>query len=217
MLVGLGLLQVGRMQAREIEQMAGGAVVRSATELAQTPAGTVIMAQGQIAERNTPFEQGFVAYTQSRYEGERCATPTPNRDNEQGDAICEAIWVETGRETPLLWIDLFPGRMQLANTNYQLQNPPTTWQSTATLVKNQTVRYEGFKIGSPVFARGTVVTGEANPGLQAEFIFGGDSQAYFDAQRTNNAVLFLLGGLFTGAGVIALAVGGVILWIGRKK
>lgn len=217
LLTGLILLFLGRMQAQKIERIAGGAVVRSATELAQAPAGTVIMAQGQIAERNKPLEQGFVAYTLSQYQGERCATPTPSRDNEQGDAICEAIWVETGRQTPPLWIDLSGGRVQLADADYQLQNPPVTWQSTATLVKNQTVRYEGFKIGNPVFARGTVATAGITPTLQAEFIFGGDSQAYFDAQRSNNAILFLLGGIFMGVSVAAFTTTGVILWAGRKK
>lgn len=216
LLVGAGLLALGRSQAQEIERAAAGPVLQSLTPLSQTSPGAVVMLQGKIAERNALLDQDFVAYVSSQYQGERCVTPTPTRDNYVGVSSCESIWSATKRETPPLWLDLAGGRVQLSNTDYQLQNPPAVWQSTADLVENQTLRYEGFKIGAPVFTQGVVVSGGNPPTLQADFLFGGDSQAYFANQRRSNSVLFLLGTIFIVAGAIALAVIGLILWVGRN-
>jgi len=215
--VGLGLLTLGWSQAQEIDRAAAGQVLHTVTQLSQTPPNTAVMLEGKIAERNSLFDQGFVAYVRSQYRGERCVTPTPTQDNYEGVSICESIWTEEERETPPLWLDLSEGRMQLANTDYQLQNPSTTWQSTVDLIKDQTVRYEGFRIGAPVFTQGTVVTGGDTPTLKADFLFGGDSQAYFDDRRSSNNILFLLGSIFVTVGTVVLAVMGGILWVGRKK
>lgn len=217
LLTGFGLLAIGRSEAQAIEQASGQVVLRSAAQLGQTPPGATVMLEGKIAERNPLLGQDFIAYVRSQYRGERCVTPTPDNDNFDDPPRCESIWVEEKRETPLLWLDLSGGRIQLANTDYPLQNPPVTWQSTAGLVKDQTLRYEGFKIGNPVFIQGMVATGGDNPTLKANFLFGGDSQAYFDYQRSSNSILFLLGSIFTAVGAIVLVVMGVILWIGRKK
>jgi hypothetical protein len=217
LLVGLGLLLLGRSQAQEINRVAAGEVLHTLTQLSQTPSGAAVMLQGQIAEHNSLLEQDFVAYVRRQYQGERCVTPTPTRDNYEGGSTCESIWAAEKRETPSLWLELSEGRVQLAHTGYRLQNPPTTWQSTANLVKNQTLRYEGFKIGDPVFTQGTVVMAGDTPTLSVDFIFGGDSQAYFNNQRSSNSVLFLLGSIFISVGAMTLAVMGVILWVGRKK
>ena len=216
-LVGLALLLVGRSQAQETERLAAGPVLHSLAQLSQTPPGGAVMLQGQIAERNARLEQDFVAYARAQYQGERCVTPTPTQSNYKGATICEPIWAEDKRETPPLWLELSEGRVQLANTDYRLQNPPTIWQSTTDLIKDQTVRYEGFKIGAPVFTQGTVVMDGDTPTLRVEFIFGGDSQAYLDDQRSSSSVLFLLGSIFTIVGAIVLVVMGVIVWVGRKK
>jgi len=175
------------------------------------------MLQGQIAERNALLEQDFVAYVRHQYRGERCVTPTPTHDNYVGVTTCEPIWTEEKRETPPLWLELSEGRVQLVNTDYRLQNPPTIWQSTTDLIKDQTIRYEGFKIDAPVFTQGTVVMDGDTPTLRVEFIFGGDSQAYFDDQRSRTSILFLLGSIFMMVGTIALVVMGAIVWVGRKK
>ena len=216
LLVGLGLLTLGRSQVQEIDRAAADQVFHTLTRLSQTPAGAAVMLQGKIAERNVLFDHGFVAYVRSQYRGERCDTPTPTQNNYEGVSICESIWTEEKRETPPLWLDLSEGRMQLVNTDYRLQNPPTSWQSTTDLIKNQTVRYEGFRIGAPIFTQGTVVNGGDTPTLKADFIFGGDSRAYFDDWRSSNSVLFLLGIILSTVGAMALAVMGLILWIGRK-
>lgn len=217
MLVGLGLLAAGRSQAQAIDRAAAGPVLHTLIQLSQTPPGAAVMLQGKIAERNPPLDQDFVAYVRSLYQGERCVTPTPTRDNYEGVSSCESIWTEDRRETPLLWVDLSGGRMRLANTDYRLQNPPATWQSTADLVANRTTRYEGFTIGAPVFMRGTVVTGGDIPTVKADFLFGGDSQAYFDDQRSSNRILFFLGNIFIAVSAIVLVVIGVIVWVGREQ
>jgi hypothetical protein len=216
LLTGFGLLAIGRSQAQAIDQASAGQILRSVAQLGQAPPGAMVMLEGKIAERNSLLDQDFTVYVRSQYRGEHCVTPTPDNDNFDDPPQCESIWVEEKRETPPLWLDLSEGRVQLANTDYRLQHPPAAWQSTPDLVKDQTLRYEGFKINNPVFTQGTVVTGGNNPTFKADFLFGGDSQAYFDDQRSSNSILFLLGSIFTVVGAAALAIMGVILWVRRR-
>lgn len=218
LLVGVGLLLWGNAQAQAIEQAASGPVVHSVAELSQLPSGTAVKLEGKLAERNPLLERDLVAYISSQYRGERCVTPTPDNDNFDDFPQCEAIWVEVNRETPLLWLDLADGRAQLANRDYRLEQPTVAWQSTEALVKDQTLRYEGFKINDPVFIQGMVAsTGPDNPTLTTQFIFGGDSAAYFAGQRSSNSVLFLLGAVFTTVGAVCAGIGGAIWWNGRKR
>jgi hypothetical protein len=217
LVVGLVLLSVGRSQGQAIERLAAEPVLDSLAQLRQTSPGAVVLLQGKVAERNERFEQGFVAYVSWQYQGERCVTPTPDRDNQVGASQCESIWGEVGRETPALWLDLAEGRVQVANTDYRLAHAPVTWQSSTELIEEQTIHSEGFKIGSPVFSRGTVVLTGDTPTVRVEFLFGGDSQAYFEDQRRGNNILFLLGTIFMSVGAVALVVGAVIWWIGRKR
>lgn len=174
------------------------------------------MLEGKIAERNRLLERDLVVYISSQYRGERCVTPTPDHDNFDDPPQCQSIWVEVTRETPPLWLDLSDGRARLTNSDYRLEQPAVVWQSTSDLVKDQTLRYEGFKINDPVFIRGTVASTD-NGTVTAEFIFGGDSQAYFEAQRSSNSVLFLLGVVFSAVGVVGATIGGVIWWNRRKR
>ncbi len=216
-LVGLVLLLLGRSQAQETERLAAGPVINTLAQLSQTLPGGAVVLQGTIAERNPLLDQEFVAYVRSQYRGELCVTATPTKGNVTGRKMCEANWVEDKRETPPLWLELSEGRVQLANTDYRLQNPPNYWQSSAGLVENQTVRYEGFRLGALAFTRGTVVMNGDTPTLRAEFIYGGDSQTYFDEQRSGTSVLFLLAGLFLTVGILLLAAMGGVAWVGRKK
>lgn len=216
LLAGVGLLLWGNAQAQAIEQAASGPVIRSVAELSQAPSGAAVMLEGKLAERNPLLERDLVAYISSQYRGERCVTPTPDNDNFDDSPRCEAIWVEVKRETPPLWLDLAGGRVQLANRDYRLEQPTLAWQSTEALVKEQTLRYEGFKINDPVFIQGTVASADT-PALTAEFIFGGDSEAYFAGQRSSNSVLFLLGAIFTTVGAVCAGIGGAIWWNGRQK
>ncbi len=215
-LVGLGLLLQGRSQVQEIERVGASQIVRTLAQLSQIPPGGAAMLQGTISERNSLFEQDFAAYVRHQYQGEHCVTPTATRDNYRGATTCQPIWTEDKRETPRLWLDLSEGRVQLANTDYRLQNPTNAWQSTSSLIENRTVLYEGFKIGAPVFTQGSVVMDGETPALRAEFIFGGDSQTYLDTQRSSSNVLFLLGSIFMAVGALALGVMGVVVWVGRK-
>lgn len=218
LLVGVGLLLWGNSQAQAIEQAASGPVVRSVAELSQASSGTVVTLEGKLAERNPLLERDFVAYISRQYRGERCVTPTPDNDNFDDPPQCEAIWVEVKRETPPLWLDLSGGRAQLANRDYRLEQPAGVWQSTEALVKDQTLRYEGFKINDPVFIQGTVASASAaTPTLTAEFIFGGDSEAYFAGQRRSNSVLFFLGVAFSIVGAVCAIIGGAIWWQGWQK
>lgn len=211
LLMGLGLLGIGA-RLSEATRQAASLPLFNAAQLSQAPPGAAAMIEGKIAERNPLHAEGFAVYRRQLYQGERCSsqggTATPK---------CEAVWTEEERVTPPVWLDLADGRIRLANADYALYHPPAVWQSTGALIKDQTVRYEGFKINSPVFAQGTVIVDEADSVLKADFLYGGSRDAYFSDQRSANNVFFWLGVAFTGIGSTVLLVLGVSLLVWRKR
>jgi hypothetical protein len=208
LLIGLGLLVAGARLSQATRQAAALPLL-NAVQLSQAPLGAAAMIEGKIAERNTLYAEGFVAYLRRLYQGERCSsqggTATPK---------CEAVWIEEERVTPPLWLDLPDGRIRLANADYTLRHPLAVWQSTDALIKNQTVRYEGFKINSPVFAQGTVAVDGPASAFKADFLYGGSRDAYFSDQQSANNIFFWLGVIFAGVGGAVLAVL-VVVW--RKR
>lgn len=202
-LVGLVLLFVNTRLSQATEQAADLPLLNAA-QLSQASPGTVALIEGKIAERNTLHAEGFVVYLRRLYRGERC-------DIQSGTATpkCEDVWTEEERVTPPVWLDLPDGRIRLANADYALQRPPAVWQSTGTLIKDQTVRYEGFKLNNPVFAQGTVITDGTSAAFRADFLYGGNRDAYFSDRQSANNLVFWLGAAFIvigGAVLLGLAV-----------
>jgi len=181
-----------------------------AAQLKDTQAGTEAVIAGQIAERNPLHDNGFVAYIRSEYRGERCTT------DDDGNEDCEAIWIEDERVTPTLWLDLMGGRTHFVNTDYDVQNVAVTQQSIETLVIRETRRYEGFKIGNPVFAKGMVAVNAEGPAFRADFIYGGNRDVYLTNQRDEADSSFLGGIIFSVFGVAGIVAGGILLFIGFK-
>lgn len=210
-LVGLVLLLVNSRLSQGTEE-AAALPLFNAAQLSQAPPGTVALIEGRIAERNTLHAEGFAVYLRRLYRGERC-------DIQSGTATpkCEDVWTEEERVTPAVWLDLPDGRIHLANTDYALQHPPAVWQSTGTLIKNETVRYEGFKLNSPVFAQGTVIAEGTDPAFKADFLYGGSREVYFaDQQSANNLVFWLAVAFIVIGGGILLGLG-VSLLVRRKR
>lgn len=211
LLVGLGLLLAGA-RLSEATRQAATLPLLNAAQLSQAPPGAMVMIEGKIAERNPLHAEGFVVYLRRLYQGERCSsqggTATPK---------CEAVWTEEERVTPPVWLDLADGRVRLANADYALYHPPAFWQSTETLIQDETLRYEGFKINSPVFAQGTVVVDGTGSAFKADFLYGGTRDAYFSDQRSASNVFFWLGVAFTGVGGGVLVVLAVSLLARRKR
>jgi len=108
------------------------------------------------------------------------------------------------------------GRTHLVNTNYEVQNVAVTEQSTKTLIEKETRRYEGFKIGNPVFAKGIVTADTDGPALNADFIYGGNRATYLSNRRDEAGSSFLGGIIFSVFGAVAIIAGGVLLFIGFK-
>ena len=195
---------------REIEQQKQLPLL-TAPQVADASPGIQAVIEGRIAERNQLFDQSFVAYTRSLYEGEHC---TNSFDDDNDEPTCSPIWTDIEQLTPPLWLDVADGRTQLANDDYQMQSPPEMWLSTDSLVEDETIWYQGFKINSPVFALGNIIATANGPALQADFIYGGNRQAFFE-NREDTAFSFVWGGaIFAGFGLVALvaAVCVAIFW-----
>ena len=189
---------------QELEQIEALPLL-SAVQLADTRPGVEATIEGRAAERNELFDQGFVAYISRAYAGERCDT------DDDGRRDCEPIWHERERITPALWLDSGGGRVRLANSNYAVENPPASWQSTEGLRSNETYRLEGFKINDPVFAIGRVVATDLGPALHASLIFGGTRQTYLHNKQSEADSIYRGSLVFTGVGGLLLLIGGAFL------
>jgi hypothetical protein len=171
--------------------------------------GQEAVLEGRLSERNPLQFQSFIAYTRRKYGGEDCRTVFDDDDLDDDDYECRAIWVEDERVTPPLWLDVAGGRVRIANDDYDIQNSPVSWQSSDQLVENETKSYEGFKIGSPIFARGKVIRDSAlsldsalskdgaGLALEAEFVYGGDRGSYLANQQGAAYVFYWLGLVFS--------------------
>jgi hypothetical protein len=202
LLVGLVILWFGLLGNRQIKVVESRPLFNS-TQLGQVEPGTQAVIEGKISERNSLQAEGLVAYVGSRYLGERCT----RRDDQEK---CDEVWLEEEVLKPELWLDLSDGRIRLANTDYQIQNAPDIRQTTETLVGGQTIRYEGFRIGRPVFANGTVVQPEAeSAAFNAAVIYGGDRAAYLANQREANEIPFFLGLIFSLVGAVFVTIAAV--------
>lgn len=174
----------------------------TAATLAESPAGQEGLIEGRISETNPLQFRLFVAYVRYEYRGQ---------DNDNGNDN-ESKWVEDERVTPALLLDLPGGRVQLANSDYQLEGMRVKWQSDSTLTWNSwsgegTKSYEGLERGNPVLAMGTVVEGANGREFRAEWLYGGARDTYLDDQRTSAQVTRWVGLAF-------LVVGGIIFGLG---
>ena len=207
LLVGLLIVWQSFNRSQEIDQIAALPLLNVA-QLNNTPTGTEAVIEGKIAERNPLYTNGFVAYTNYEYQGERCT------EDDDGYQDCEDIWVEQEYLTPILWLDLSDGRARLHDTEYLIEGAPVTWQTTETLLEYKTLKYEGFKIGNPVFAKGTVVKNGDGPAFDAEFIYGANRETYLSDQRNGTSSMFWTGVAFSSLGGLFVVVGGVLLGFG---
>jgi len=208
LLVGLAILWFGLVSNRQINAVESLPLFNS-TQLGQVRPGTKAVIEGKISEHNSLHAEGYVAYVRSRYLGERC---TDSDDDDEDD--CDEVWIEDESLKPELWLDLPDGRIRLANTDYVIQNAPDIRQTTETLVEEQTLRYEGFRIGNSVFVNGTA----AQPGAEtatfnAALIYGGDRASYLAAQREAAGILYFLGLIFSLFGVVFVTIAIIAIYV----
>jgi hypothetical protein len=198
----IGAVFIGISYNASAEAARVGAMTPLAAEqLADLPDGSEVIVEGRISERNTALLEGLVAFTERLYRGIEC-------DNDNSDS-CHQVWDETRSATPALWLDIPGGRLRLSNSDYQLNNPPESWQTTPTLIDNETLEISGFRMGNPVFAAGQISAGDGVT-LHADFIFGGTQADYLADRQDESFGFFLFGAIFGGIGVF-LAIVGVVL------
>jgi hypothetical protein len=171
----------------------------TAVQLTDLPTGTVVGVEGQIGEENASSADGLVVYTTERYEGIHC------EENNKGEEECEEVWRQIEHVTPPLWLDLSDGSVKVENSEYALINAPETIQTTPNLIENTTLKYWGFRLGSPAYASGTVNT-EEGAVLTIDFLYGGSRKEYLASRAAVDMVFAILGGVFAGFGGIFLTV-----------
>jgi len=175
----------------------------TAVLLANSPPGQIGLIEGRISERNRTQFRLFVAYVRYEYQGE----------DDDGDSQ----WVEDERVTPPLLLDLPGGRVQLENSDYDLQGDLIEWLSEPNLTwdrlnREGTKSYRGFERGNPVLAVGAIVQGATGRELRAEWLYRGTRTEYIEDQRSSTEVASWIGWDFVLIGAVAFSLG-MWLWV----
>ena len=210
LIIGVPFVWIGSTLNQETDKVAALPVLTVAL-LDENLIGQEAVLEGRLSERNPLQIQSFIAYTRREYQGQDCRTVFDDDDLDDDDYECRAIWVEDERVTPPLWLDVAGGRMRVTNSDYAIQNGPVSWQSSEQLIENETKSYEGFKIGSPIFARGKVIRDDGLA-LEAEFVYGGDRASYLASQQSGASVFYWVGLIFSLIGGL-LVLSQVGWWI----
>jgi hypothetical protein len=171
-------------------------LVVNASNLSTFPLRTKALLEGRVSKLNPLQFRSFVAYTRREYRGSECS---PSDDGLE----CTDIWVYDESVTPPLWLDFSGGQVQLANNNYIIWVPSTTWQSTERLVENETKKYEGFEIGDPVLAVGHLVEAAERRAFQAQRLYNGNRDSYLAVESEKTRII-------SGLGTILMLIGGLI-------
>ena len=175
----------------------------TAVLLANSPPGQTGLVEGRISERNPTQFRLFVAYVRYEYQGE----------DEDGDSQ----WVEDERVTPPLLLDLPGGRVQLENSDYDLQGNLIEWLSEPNLTWDRVKRegtksYRGFERGNSVLAVGAIVERAKEREFRAEWLYSGTRTEYLEAQHSSAEVTNWIGWVFILIGVVAFSLG-MWLWV----
>jgi hypothetical protein len=155
--------------------------------------GAVAMFEGTISPQ-TPLVYGdFVSYTQEQYQS--C-----------WDSSC---WVETGRETPPLWLWLAQQTVQIANQDYRFESTEHTLEEAAPTWTKGTLRSRGFRRGSTIFGIGEARDWAGDRQVLAEFIWAGTRASYRD-----HLAAYRRRSLWWGSGFLAsgLLLSGIGVW-----
>ncbi len=163
--------------------------VTSAGALADTPSGRMVLIEGRIAPSQPLLFREFVAFVREEMDVQRRSQQ----------------WREIGRETPLLRLRLPDGEVLVRNTNYDVRNPPTSWDDSMLLTRGST-RYRGFEAGQAV-----LVLGDATPGgVTAIFISAGTRAEYLAGRDESLAVARVIGAALALIGACVFS-GGLLL------
>ena len=159
--------------------------------------GAVAMFEGRISPETPLVYDDFVSYIQEQYQS--C-----------WDSSC---WVETGRETPPLWLTMARQPVQIANqdyrfesTEYELEEAPPSWTK-------GTLRSRGFRRGSTVFGIGESRDWAGERQVLAEFIWAGTRASYREHLEGYRWRSLWWGGGFLASGLLLSGIGG---WQARQ-
>lgn len=186
-IAGLYDLPAISAQLRQLQQL---------PDLTDSPPGVVAMFEGRISPQTPLVYDEFVSYVQEQYQS--C-----------GETSC---WVETGRESPPLWVAIADETVRIANQSYRFESTEHTLEEAAPTWTKGSRRSRGFRRGSPVFGIGEVVALAGERQVAAEFIWAGTRADYLAHLRAYHRRSVWWGGGFLASGLALSAIGGWQGW-----
>jgi len=203
--VGLWLL-VDDSSQRDVARAAALPAIDAAA-VAQQAAGTAVLLEGRLVAVGPVGREGFVAFEHERYLGTEQSGANKGR----------ARWMQLPTEAPPVAVESGGVRAAIVNSGYGLRSEPHQWQSSELPFYNSigdcTERLRGFKVGDGVTVDGRVVMIAVEGGaagvrvIEATVLAGGDRAAYLADLRSGIMTTRILGGIFTGLGVLVTFIG----------
>lgn len=158
--------------------------------------GAVAMFEGRISPETPLVYDEFVSYIQEQYQS--C-----------WDSSC---WVETGRETPPLWLTMARQQVQIANQDYRFESTEHELEEAPPSWTKGTLRSRGFRRGSTVFGIGEARDMVGQRQVLAEFIWAGTRASYREHLEGYQWRSLWWGGGFLASGLLLSGIGGWQAW-----
>ena len=156
--------------------------------------------EGRLSEKNQPAMGELLVYYEFIYGGEQSRTESDITSTSGSRTVKEPIWRETKQETPPLILNVEQTPYQISEGPYSMSNLSTLWSPYDALIKDETLRYEGFVAGDEVVVVGTVTETDSGLAIQPTALWGGDFANYLENNQTGGRF-----GLFAGIGMVLLS------------
>ncbi len=148
----------------ELAQIEAGHLL-SAAQLREAAVGNSVTLEGTISRLTPSVHGSLVTFV-----------------HKEGSTLYHQFWIDLGRNTPPLAIDVPDGSVRIMNANYDIVNASAT----------ETDGYFGFQAGSPVVVVGSLVHDNQGTAIYASYVRGGTYADYVFERRLSGSFLLIL-------------------------
>ena len=136
-----------------------------AAQLRETAAGSLVTVAGTISHLTPAVHRSLVAFV-----------------HKEGSTLYSTYWIDLGRITPPLTLDVPDGTVRITNENYGIVNTNAS----------EPDGYFGFEAGSRVLVVGRLRSDSQGPAIEAAFVRGGTYEDYMFERRWSASFLLVL-------------------------
>lgn len=165
--------------------------------------------EGRLSEQTPTQIENLLLYQAAIYRGIRTKTERSVTSVDEFETIKEPIWADTERNIPTLILNVNQQSVPILGGTYSLSNFSTIYSPGDALVKDETVRYEGFVAGDEVVVIGEVIATDDGLAMKPTALWGGNFANYLDSNQSGSRFA-----LIVGIGMVLLSGG--LLFLGGQ-